>query len=67
MYTTNEQHRRDVYTLQSMKTGKYISRLFEEDHSKSFQGDADNCYTWSTLEHIQRVQKEIACSLIVKV
>lgn len=62
MYTTN------VYTLQSIRTGKYISSLFSDGHNETFQGwSFDDCYTWNSLEVVTKIKEEINSCLIIKI
>lgn len=68
MYTANKQQQSDVYTLQSIKTGKYISSLFSDSHNETFKGrSTDDAYTWNTLEAVTKVKEKINYSLIIKV
>lgn len=57
-----------MYTLVSIKTGKYITSLFSDGHNETFQGRLLNdCYVWNSLEVITRVKQEIDLCLIVKI
>lgn len=55
------------YTLQSMKTGKYINNLFSHGHNAVFRGkDLTDCYTWYSLESVTREKMRHSNCLIVK-
>lgn len=56
------------YTLQSIRTGKYISSLFSDKHNDTFNSRSfDGCYTWNSLEAIKKIKDQINFSLIVKI
>lgn len=68
MYTTNKQQRSDVYTLQSIRTGKYISSLFSDSHNETFDSRSlEGCYTWNSLEAITKIKNQIDLCIIVKI
>lgn len=57
----------EFYTLQSMKTGKYISSLFSHKHNVVFGSkDKYNCYTWYSLEAVTQEKMRHSNCLIVK-
>ena len=52
----------NIYAIRSNKTGKYLSNLFENQHSKRFQGSTfhpDTCYWY----RIKRVAEDIALNM----
>lgn len=57
-----------MYTLQSIKNGKFLSSLFSDTHDKTFDSRSlDDCYTWNSLEKITQLRDELGFCMIVKI
>jgi len=57
-----------MYTLKSIKTGKFISSLFSDGHNETFNGRSlDDCYTWNSLEKITQLKNQFDLCIIVKI
>lgn len=57
-----------MYTLKSIKNGKFLSSLFSDKHNETFNSRSlDDCYTWNSLEKITQLRDELGFCMIVKI